>query len=155
MSGERPLPYVDGACVLVSGRVAAKWLQYLDCPTPKMILNYEDDAEELAARAAMRKAAKSYSQVRALTRNYETSGSPIDECSIQEWIGTAKAAELLGLSVRRVQQLAAGGMGHRQGGRWLLSSSLVLAHREDLERWRNDGTVRTVRRGAEGLRHPA
>ncbi|MDX5565647.1 hypothetical protein PYK79_23185 [Streptomyces sp. ID05-04B] len=45
-------------------------------------------------------------------------------------ITTGQAAALLGLTERRVRQLAAGGMGRRAGGRWLIDRTAVEEHRQ-------------------------
>lgn len=66
------------------------------------------------------------------------SGSCDGECSIS----VAAAAELLGLSTRRVQQLASSTLGgQRRDHVWCLDRSLVIAHKQfrDQQKRRRDG----------------
>ncbi|GAA2875649.1 hypothetical protein GCM10010517_36590 [Streptosporangium fragile] len=127
------MTYVDGPSLLISARVAAKWNRLLSAPRAVLILDYEDDPEEVAARAELRKLAKTWAaQVTASRRNDETPDDGLGAWSDHEWIDTAQAADLLGVSRRRVQQLAAGGMGRRDArGWWLLAMARVLAHLDE------------------------
>ncbi|WP_326583333.1 helix-turn-helix domain-containing protein [Streptomyces sp. NBC_00481] len=88
-------------------------------------------AEVEAGRRAIRRAAREYEQlaVAAVEGSAETEvpdvGAPLGH-----EITTCEAAALLDVTERRVRQLAAGGMGQRRGGRWVLDRSAVLAYAE-------------------------
>lgn len=143
MSEERPLPYFEGpGFVLLSARVAASWARALNGPKISQVLNWEGDPEEIAARAALRTAAKSYeAQVRALQRTSEPPETRFPAGSEPEWIDCATAAELLGVSVRWAQKLAANGMGEKWIGQWRIPLARVLAHCEDRERRRTNAGI--------------
>lgn len=83
-----------------------------------------------ATRRAIQRAARDYeARLVAVDGTAETEvpdvGAPLGH-----EITTREAAALLGLTERRVRQLAAGGMGRRRGGRWVLDRSAVLAYAE-------------------------
>lgn len=133
------LPYVEGA-VIVSGRVASTYSRILSSPKVAQVLDQIGDPEEIATRAALRKAAKRFSHVRAVERKSEAWDEGVDPSLAL--IGTAEAAHLLRMSRRRVQQLAAGGLGQKVAGQWRLGLDVVT----DLaERRRTSGEAeRTV-----------
>lgn len=116
--------YVEHA-VIVSGRVADIYARVLAAPRVAAVLDRLNSPEEIATRAAMRRAAQAYEQGK---RNGEARMRPDDPSSPHDPISTGEAAQVLGMSVRRVQQLAAGGLGSRgRGGRWLLDRDAVAA----------------------------
>lgn len=75
----------------------------------------------------------------ALERNGETETvdpGPALESSSTDLLDTQQVAAVLGLSVRRVQQLAAHGWASRHGGRWLFDRdevAVLAATRQGLE----------------------
>ncbi|MFJ7159746.1 hypothetical protein ACIQUQ_33000 [Streptomyces sp. NPDC101118] len=82
------------------------------------------------ARRAIRLAAQEYEGLPvAVDGSAATQAAALGPLSPHE-IDTYQASVLLGLGERRVRQLAAGGMGRRVGGRWLLDRSAVLAYAE-------------------------
>lgn len=119
-----PGPYVESAAV-VAGRPAAVLDRVLSAPRVAAVLDRLGDAEVDATRAAIRSAAKAYEQATATRRSSETrsgedrAGWPVGV------VTSAQAAELLGVGLRRVQQLAAGGLGRRVAGRWVLDRDEV------------------------------
>lgn len=126
------VPYFPGGGVWISERVASLWHRVLSAPKVRLVLDYQNDPEEKAAREGVRNAAKSVeAQVKAARRNRETPDDGLGAWSDHEWISTNEAAQILGLSRRRVQQLAAGGMGRQDAsGRWHLSRARVHAYRD-------------------------
>jgi hypothetical protein len=89
-----------------------------------------DDVE--ATARAIRRAAVEYE---ALPISPERSGeTPVFEIGARserdhgDGLDVGQAALLLGVSPRRVQQLAAGGMGRKVGRAWLLDSTAVREH---------------------------
>ncbi|MFG1826733.1 helix-turn-helix domain-containing protein [Microbispora bryophytorum] len=129
----RPRRYVEGA--LVSGfaahvvdRLLATYLPgYLRAMRPEQRAAVEE------TRVAIARAADAYltSDISAGVSD-ETPGGEISASSAaEEWITTAEAAVLLGMTPRRAQQLAAGGLGIKRGRSWLLARSAVLAYRKE------------------------
>jgi hypothetical protein len=120
-------PYVERGAVIVPGKVAAIYDRVLSAPKVAAVLLALGDADEQAVREAMRRAAKAYDQARATQRNGET----VDGSGGAPWpheITTDQAARMLGVTRRRAQQLAAGGLGRRdQAGRWRLDAAAVTA----------------------------
>lgn len=122
--------YVEYA-VLVSARVAELYDRVLSAPRVADVLDRVADPEEIATREAFRRAAKALSQSRAIQRSGETGEGVDDPAWRHEAITTGEAARMLDVSVRRAQQLAAGGLGHRNAaGRWLLDAAAVAAMAE-------------------------
>ncbi|WP_153453808.1 helix-turn-helix domain-containing protein [Streptomyces smaragdinus] len=81
-------------------------------------------------RRAIRRAAREYeARAVAVDGSAETEVPEVGASSGHE-VTTGEAAVLLGCTERRVRQLAAGGMGARRGGRWVLDRSVVLAYAE-------------------------
>ncbi|GAA2726349.1 hypothetical protein [Actinocorallia aurantiaca] len=116
--------YVEHA-VIVPGHVAVIYRKVLDSPKVRAVLDRLADPDEMAVREAMRRAARAYGQARFAA---EAADSRDGASWPHDPIGTSEAAELLGLTRRRVQQLAAGGLGHRDAtGRWCLD-------RDEIER---------------------
>lgn len=126
------MTYVAGAA-LVSGRAAVVLDRILSAPRVAKPLDRLADPEMEAVRLAVRRAAKAYTQASAIRRNGETPDDQ-DEPQWGQEISTVEAARLLGVSLRRAQQLAEGGMGRRVAGRWLLDSTAVLAYRDERRR---------------------
>ncbi|MEU3168958.1 hypothetical protein [Streptosporangium sp. NPDC006930] len=124
--------YVDGAA-LVSGHAADILNRILSAPLVAKPLDRLSDPEVEAMREAIRRAAKAYAQAGPDERNDETSDDPTGPQWGEE-ISTDEAARVLGVSRRRAQQLAEGGMGRRVAGRWRLDSLAVLAYRDERRR---------------------
>lgn len=119
----RPL-YVEHG-VIVPARVAALYSRLLAAPRVAAVLDRIADPEEFATRAALRTAAKAYEQAGTARRSGETGGGA-DRAPWPHEIDTGEAARLLGVTRRRVQQLAAGGLGRRDAaGRWRLDAAAV------------------------------
>src|SRR4051794_33033676 len=120
-------PYVEGGSLVVTGRVAAIWCLILAAPKYQRLLDQYRDVDERATREALRRAARQYKvMVEAEQRNRETADQRLAAVSRDELINTAEAARILGVTVRRAQQLAKGGMGELQAGQWRLWRTLVL-----------------------------
>jgi hypothetical protein len=77
---------------------------------------------------AIRRAAHEYEQLAPAVDGSEETEIPEVAAPLGHEITTREAAVLLGLTERRARQLAAGGMGQRRGGRWVLDRSAVLAY---------------------------
>ncbi|GAA0215539.1 hypothetical protein GCM10009527_009250 [Actinomadura nitritigenes] len=133
---ETPTRYVQGAVVaggaavvldrVLSSRHVVEALEAMAARDPGL------RAELEAMRDAVRRAAAEAALARVsggggVTGSAETRPGEGAPGSVYE-IGTAEAARLLGLTERRVRQLAAGGLGRRVGGRWLLDRGLVMAY---------------------------
>lgn len=134
MDTRRPdAPYVEGA--LITGPSAHVLDRILASPNVVRMLAMvqmpaEARAEVDAARRAIRRAAQAFEAAStAVDGTTETSLAEIAPLSSHEF-DTHEAAALLGVGERRVRQLAAGGMGRRAGGRWLLDRTAVLAYAE-------------------------
>ncbi|WP_405924743.1 helix-turn-helix domain-containing protein [Streptomyces sp. NBC_00035] len=124
--------YVGGA--LVDGVTAHVLDKVLASPHVSEVLRslppwMRDEVE--AGRRAIRRAAREYEQlgVAAAEGRAETE-IPEVAAPLGHEITTGEAAALLGLSERRVRQLAGDGMGQLRGGRWVLDRSAVLAYAE-------------------------
>jgi hypothetical protein len=143
-----PVPFVRGA--LVSGAPAHVIDRVLRSPNVARVLDnlppWLRAEVELTARA-IRLAAQEWEALPAAPeRNGET---PQDEAGagfgvVPEWsppgsqtggvdpdrrLGTAEAAGMLGVSLRRAQQLAAGGIGAKDvDGRWSLDRTAVVEY---------------------------
>ncbi|MFE7980597.1 helix-turn-helix domain-containing protein [Streptomyces cellulosae] len=126
--------YVRDAAV-VEGAAAHILAELLATPGVRRYLRsrpatLQRDIEQ--AVAAIRRAAVAYEtalvSATSGTGNAETPGPEIVQPFDRE-ITTGEAAALLGLSERRARQLAAGGMGRRAGGRWLLDRTAVEEYR--------------------------
>lgn len=87
-------------------------------------------AELDETRRAIRRAAQEYEQLPPAADGSAETEVPAVGALLPHEITTREAAVLLGLTERRVRQLAAGGMGQRRGGRWVLDRSAVLAYAE-------------------------
>lgn len=87
-------------------------------------------AELEATRRAIRRAAREYEALPvAVGGSAEVEFAEVAPPLAHE-ITTSEASAVLGLTERRVRQLAAEGMGRRAGSRWLLDRSAVLAYVE-------------------------
>lgn len=128
-AGRPEAPYVEGA--LISGPSAHILDRVLASPNVVRVLDALPPwmrAEVDATRRAIQRAAAAYEALPiSANGNAETGLAEIGTGSPHE-ISTSEASVLLGLSERRVRQLAAGGMGRRVGGRWLLDRSAVTAY---------------------------
>lgn len=121
--------YVRGALVEgVSAHVLARVLaspnvaQVLRSLPPWMLPELE------ATCRAIGQAAREYEQLPVAVDGRSETEVPQVETPLGHEITTGEASRLLGLTERRVRQLAAGGMGQRRGGRWVLDRSAVLAY---------------------------
>lgn len=121
--------YVEGA--LVHGVSAHVLDRVLASPNVAHVLDALPSwmrPELEATRRAIRRAARAYeAQPVAAVGSAEVACVEVGPALPHE-ITTHEASGLLGLTERRVRQLAAGGMGHRRGSRWLLDRSAVLAY---------------------------
>ena len=134
----RPRNYVEAAAIisgasalLIAGfleRYRREWREYAAPLSKDMGLQVADTVESIKL------AADTYrSEVadRASERgNAERKSVEVvsDSSGMDEWISTSEAAVVLGVTDRRVRQLARGGelAGHRSGGRWQVSRESVL-----------------------------
>lgn len=81
-----------------------------------------------AARHAIHQAAREYvARPVAANGSAETAVAEVER-SWPDEIGTLEASALLGVTPRRVRQLAAGGLGRQVGGRWLIDRTAVEAY---------------------------
>lgn len=128
------MTYVKSGAI-VSGRAADVLNRVLSAPRVAGPLDKLGDPEVNAVREAIRRAAKAYAQANGSRRSGET---PDDQVGPQwgDEISTTEAARLLGVSRRRAQQLAEGGMGRMVAGRWRLDSTAVLVYIDERERRR-------------------
>ncbi len=126
-----PPPFVSGA--LVTGATAHVLDRLLRSPNVRQLLDNLPSwlrAEVDATARAIGRAAADYE---ALPVSPERSGeAPFGEIAARSagigtagWLDAGQAANLLGVSARRVQQLAAGGMGRRVGRVWRLDETAV------------------------------
>lgn len=131
MPGEHA-PYVESAAV-VGGPAAHVLDRIMKAPRVRRIIELLPEplrSEVAATRRAIALAAAAYEARSVVSgRSHETPGTETAPPSPGE-ITTREAAALLGVSERRCQQLAAGGLGRRVAGRWLLDKSAVLAYRD-------------------------
>lgn len=121
--------YVRGA--LVHGVSAHVLARVLASPNVEQVLRSLPpwmQPELEATRRAIRQAAHEYEQLPPAGEGSVETEVPDVEAPLGHEITTGEAAALLGLTERRVRQLAAGGMGQRKGGRWVLDRSAVLAY---------------------------
>lgn len=81
-------------------------------------------------RRAIGRAAREFEALPVAVGGSGETEVPEVEAPLGHEITTGEAATLLGLSPRRVRQLAGGGMGRLRGGRWVLDRSAVLAYAE-------------------------
>ena len=128
----RVAPYVSGA--LVSGAPAHVLDRVLRSPDVQRLVDNLPAwlrAEVEATARAIRRAAVEYEALPvSLQRSDETSFGEIAGRSTRMgesvgWVCVEQAANLLGVTPRRVQQLAAGGMGRRVGRVWQLDETAV------------------------------
>lgn len=123
-----PAGYVEGA--LVHGVSAHVLARVLASPNVAQVLDALPSwirPELDATRRAILRAAREYEALPvAVDGSPATALAEVGPSSPHE-ISTSQAGVLLGLSERRVRQLAPGGLGRRVGGRWLLDRSAVLA----------------------------
>ncbi|MFM9595794.1 helix-turn-helix domain-containing protein [Streptomyces scabiei] len=123
--------YVRGA--LVQGVSAHVLARVLASPNVEQVLRslplwMQPELEE--TRRAIRQAAREFEALPVAVDGSEETEVPEVEAPLRHEITTGEAAALLGLTERRARQLAAGGMGQRRGGRWVLDRSAVLAYAE-------------------------
>jgi hypothetical protein len=129
-----PPPYVSGA--LVSGASAHVIDRVLRSPNVQQVLDNLPEwlrVEVEATVKAIRRAAADYEALPiSLRRSAE---APVGEIAARSqhigsdgWLDVEQAATLLDVTPRRVQQLAAGGMGRRVGRIWRLDETAVRAY---------------------------
>lgn len=125
--------YLQGAAY-VEGVSAHVLAELLATPAARRYLRARPPALQGAieeAVTAIRQAARTYEAMLAPASVSGSAETPLAEIvqPFEREIGTREAAALLGVTERRVRQLAAGGMGRRVGGRWLLDRTEVEEHR--------------------------
>lgn len=125
--------YVEGAA-LVEGAAAHVLAELLAIPGVRHYLRGRPPELQGAieeAVTAIRQAARAYEQARASASAFGSAETALAEIvqPFEREIVTREAAALLGLTERRVRQLAAEGMGRRAGGRWLLDRTAVEEYR--------------------------
>ncbi|MFF7842841.1 helix-turn-helix domain-containing protein [Streptomyces ossamyceticus] len=123
--------YVRGA--LVQGVSAHVLARVLASPNVEQVLRslplwMQPELEE--TRRAIRRAAREFEALPVAVDGSGETEVPEAEAPLGHEITTGEAAALLGLTDRRVRQLAKGGMGQLRGGRWVLDRSAVLAYAE-------------------------
>ena len=127
-----PPPYVSGA--LVSGASAHVLDRVLRSPYVRRVVEglpaWLRGEVEATAAAIGRAAAEFEALPVSLERSDETPFGEIEGRSARiggsaGWLDVEQAAHLLGVTPRRVQQLAAGGMGRRVGRAWRLDETAV------------------------------
>jgi len=124
------IPFVEAA--MVSGAPAHVIDRVLRSPDVQRVINNLPPwlrVEVTATVQAIRRAAANYeAQPTAPRRNNET---PIGETVARSdrvrdgWLTTEQAATLLGVSTRRVQQLAVSGLGHKLDRCWRLDPTAI------------------------------
>ena len=130
-------PYVAGA--LVTGASAHVLDRLLCSPDVRRVVECLPPwlrAEVEATATAIGRAALEYVALPvSLDRDAETQDGEIAALSertgvgpLDGWLTAEQAANLLGLSARRVQQLAAGGLGRKVGRVWWLDETAVRAY---------------------------
>ena len=123
-------PYISGAA-LVSGAPAHVIDRVLRSPDVQRVINNLPPwlrVEVTATVQAIRTAASRYEA--QPKRSDETPIGETVACSgrVDGWLNVGQAASLLGVTPRRVQQLAVGGMGHKVGHTWRLDPTAVHAY---------------------------
>lgn len=138
MADEGPR-YVEGA--LVCGEAAVVLEQVLSSrPVAAMLAAMADRHPHLRGElVAMRRAVRAAAMEQAVRRAGSVGGSVDGSAETPDaWgepvsgheIDTREAGALLGLGERQVRNLAAGGLGRKVAGRWLLDGALVMAYLE-------------------------
>jgi hypothetical protein len=127
--------YLRGGA-LVEGVAAHILDRLLDQPAARNLLHSLPRwmADELVAtRDAIARAADDYLALPVADNgNAAPSGAELVTTSAQdELLNTEQTAELVGLSERRIRQLAAQGLGSKHGGRWLIPRQLAEILKED------------------------
>ncbi|WP_187280761.1 helix-turn-helix domain-containing protein [Microbispora sp. CSR-4] len=131
----RSARYVEGAALVwgfgahVVDRVLATYLPKFLQTTP-MLPEQRAAIEE--TRAAIARASDVYlTWPVAVDGSAETPVAEIEGPSPGEEITTAEAAVLLGVTERRVRQLADHGLGQKVGRQWVYDRAVVLAWRDE------------------------
>lgn len=130
-----PSRFVQGA--LVAGQASHVLSRVLKSPNVAQLIRslpvpLRSEVESTCG-AIHRAAAEWESLPVSLERSSETGSGEIgsglgDGFGVIEWLSTEQAANLLGLSHRRLQQLGAGGMGHMVGGTWRFDPTSVRSY---------------------------
>jgi excisionase family DNA binding protein len=124
--------YVEGA--LVTGHAAHVMDRILRSPNVAAVLTNLPQplrSEVLATASAISRAARAWERLPlSPERSDETPLGEIEALSVarSELLTTKQVAEQLGVSSRRVQQLAAGGLGSFVGRQWLFDQDVVRAY---------------------------
>lgn len=133
MPSDRPAAYVEGAAIVsglpahVIDRILAL---HLSAVLGSLPFSQAQRQEIQAAKNAIHRAADRYIGLPSVAAPGNTA-TKIEEVAASwspDEITTAEAGELLGLTERRMRQLAACGMGRKAGHAWLLDRSMVLAY---------------------------
>lgn len=115
----RGIPYVQGAAI-ITGYSAEVLAQILASPRASQIFNDLNHPDLYAMRDAVNAAARASAQARRARREDATADADSEALSPCEEITAQQAARLLGVSVRRAQELAAaGGIARKEAGRWV------------------------------------
>jgi phage terminase Nu1 subunit (DNA packaging protein) len=148
--------YIDGALVAgwpahVIDRVLARHLAGL-LADPRLSASQRRELEQVKAdirKASRRWEASISDDVSHETRTPET--APPSEAE-RVMVTAEQASALLGVGVRRTQQLAAGGLGLKVRGRWLLDAEAVTQYRRE---GRDSASKRPDGRGPQAVRDVA
>ena len=136
-------PHYVEATALVSGASAHVLDRLLRSPDVRRLVDNLPAwmrAEVEATARAIRRAAADYEALPiSLERSDETPFGEIEGRSARMgesvgWVCVEQAANLLGVTPRRVQQLAAGGMGRRVGRVWQLDGTAVREYGQQRRR---------------------
>jgi hypothetical protein len=147
--------YVEGALVAgwpahVIDRMIARNLAAL-LADPR--LSPVQRAELESVKADIRKASRRWEASISDDTSYETRMPETAPFSDEKRVVTVEqASALLGLGVRRTQQLAAGGLGLKVRGRWLLDAEAVTQYRRE---GRDSASKRPDGRGPQAVRDVA
>ncbi|WP_431900227.1 helix-turn-helix domain-containing protein [Nonomuraea sp. bgisy101] len=125
------MTYVDGA--VVDGFAAYCLDRILARHLPALLahsnLSPTQRAQLESVKADIRKASRRWeASITSADVSAETTSPEITPSS--EWVNTEQAATLLGMTPRRARQLAAGGLGVKVRGTWLLDRAAVIEYRQ-------------------------
>jgi phage terminase Nu1 subunit (DNA packaging protein) len=147
--------YIDGALVAgwpahVIDRILARHLAGL-LADPRLSDSQRRELESV--KADIRKASRRWEASISDDTSYETRTPETAPSSDEKRVVTVEqASALLGVGVRRTQQLAAGGLGLKVRGRWLLDAEAVTQYRRE---GRDSASKRPDGRGPQAVRDVA
>lgn len=128
----RPVPFVEHAAI-VQGQAAVGLAMLLYFATTRGGLTGLPDqirSATLGALEAVDLASRAHVRRVSATGRTEARPVPAAPLSIHEPLSVTEAATALGLTERRVRDLAAAGLGYKVGGRWVLDRTSVDRERE-------------------------